>query len=286
MAKKTPPPRTELLGLLAECKAHIADDAVRLVLADWLEEHGDEADRARAEFIRLECQIARLNWDDEDRKVLAVRVKELEQRYAQTWLGPLHGRGWRCWFLRGLLQITIPAKSLTRWMEELAGSEAWAWVENLELTGVTPSNGRQLVDCSLLGEPARLTVRLKGAGTLKELLGCPHLRTLLRLSLSHNRLGDDDAIALAASPNLSGLEEPLRKAGLQRCRRHRSWSFAPPAGPSPPDPVRQPRWRRRRGRPGRGASGSATEGAGPEFLLPRQPRSGGAGRLGPPGQHR
>ncbi|MBY0457520.1 MAG: TIGR02996 domain-containing protein [Gemmataceae bacterium] len=35
------------------------DDTVRLAFADWLDEHGDAADRARAEFIRV--QIARGN---------------------------------------------------------------------------------------------------------------------------------------------------------------------------------------------------------------------------------
>ncbi len=34
-----------------------ADDAVRLICADWLEEHGD---LARAEFVRLQCRIAAL----------------------------------------------------------------------------------------------------------------------------------------------------------------------------------------------------------------------------------
>src|SRR5262249_37760559 len=35
------------------------DDAPRLVYADWLDEHGGEADRARAEFIRVGCEVAK-----------------------------------------------------------------------------------------------------------------------------------------------------------------------------------------------------------------------------------
>lgn len=35
-----------------------ADDVARLVFADWLDEHGDEAQRARAEFIRVQCESA------------------------------------------------------------------------------------------------------------------------------------------------------------------------------------------------------------------------------------
>ncbi len=40
------------------------DDAPRLVFADWLDDHGDEHDRARAAFIREQCQAAKLAPDD------------------------------------------------------------------------------------------------------------------------------------------------------------------------------------------------------------------------------
>jgi uncharacterized protein (TIGR02996 family) len=40
-------PRPELMGLVAAYLASPGDDAPRLVLADWLEEHGDEQERAR-----------------------------------------------------------------------------------------------------------------------------------------------------------------------------------------------------------------------------------------------
>ncbi len=40
------------------------DDTPRLVYADWLDEHGDPA---RAEFIRVQCQLARLPPDAPDR---------------------------------------------------------------------------------------------------------------------------------------------------------------------------------------------------------------------------
>jgi uncharacterized protein (TIGR02996 family) len=45
--------RRELLALLEACKREPEEDAARLVLADWLEGHGDEADRRRGEFVRL-----------------------------------------------------------------------------------------------------------------------------------------------------------------------------------------------------------------------------------------
>jgi uncharacterized protein (TIGR02996 family) len=49
------------------------DDAPRLICADWFEEQGDEASVARAEFIRIQVERARLAPDD-------VRHSELEAR--------------------------------------------------------------------------------------------------------------------------------------------------------------------------------------------------------------
>ena len=46
----------EYLALLAAVKAQPSDDLPRLVMADWLDEHGEEA---RAEFIRVQCEMKR-----------------------------------------------------------------------------------------------------------------------------------------------------------------------------------------------------------------------------------
>ena len=43
----------ELTGLLHTARFAFADDMPRLVVADWLEEHGDESDRERAAFVRF-----------------------------------------------------------------------------------------------------------------------------------------------------------------------------------------------------------------------------------------
>jgi uncharacterized protein (TIGR02996 family) len=47
-------------AFLADIIAHPADDAPRLILADWLDERGGEGDAERAEFIRVQCALARL----------------------------------------------------------------------------------------------------------------------------------------------------------------------------------------------------------------------------------
>lgn len=75
--------------------AHIDEDAPRLIYADWLEEHGDPA---RAEFIRVQCRIARGELpdctygcprDDCLRCQLHHREKELLNRHVCKWLSNL-----------------------------------------------------------------------------------------------------------------------------------------------------------------------------------------------------
>lgn len=46
-------------ALIAACNADPVDDTCHLVLADWWDEHGDDRQRARAEWIRLTCSAGR-----------------------------------------------------------------------------------------------------------------------------------------------------------------------------------------------------------------------------------
>src|SRR2546426_542629 len=48
----------QYLAFEADIIAQPDDDAPRLILADWLEDHGDEHTAARAEFIRLQSELA------------------------------------------------------------------------------------------------------------------------------------------------------------------------------------------------------------------------------------
>jgi uncharacterized protein (TIGR02996 family) len=79
----------ELKALLDAARRDPEDDSARLVLADWLEEHGDEAERARAQFIRLQVQTNRLPYRDPQRRQLEEQAWQLDERYQSTWLGCL-----------------------------------------------------------------------------------------------------------------------------------------------------------------------------------------------------
>src|SRR5262245_61426555 len=84
-SRRGPPPRPEVLGLLAECKDRPEEDAPRLILADYLEERGD----VRGTFVRLQVEAARLRADDPRRAECERQEEELSQRHLWYWLGPL-----------------------------------------------------------------------------------------------------------------------------------------------------------------------------------------------------
>lgn len=77
--------------LQAVC-ANPEDDAPRLVYADFLEESGDPVRVARAEFIRVQCELARLPEDDPKSQTLRDREAALLKQYRRTWNGPAHRR--------------------------------------------------------------------------------------------------------------------------------------------------------------------------------------------------
>src|SRR5438477_5170948 len=83
------------------------DDAPRLVYADWLEERGDP----RGEFIRVQCELARLPADDPRRPELEGREKALLDAHRDAWLAPLRGLGADVEFRRGFVErLTLTAE--------------------------------------------------------------------------------------------------------------------------------------------------------------------------------
>src|SRR5262245_17193649 len=72
-------------ALLAAIWAHPHEDTPRLVYADFLQETGDAAKAARAEFIRFQCELARLEEDDPRRKELGGRADALRRKHAGKW---------------------------------------------------------------------------------------------------------------------------------------------------------------------------------------------------------
>jgi uncharacterized protein (TIGR02996 family) len=64
------------------------DDGPRLQYADWLDEKGDPASVARAEFIRVQCALESMRADDPARTTLRSREMELLEANWRTWIRP------------------------------------------------------------------------------------------------------------------------------------------------------------------------------------------------------
>jgi uncharacterized protein (TIGR02996 family) len=92
-------------GFLADIVAHPEDNAPRLVYADWLDDH-DQPERA--EFIRVQIELSRIDPTDDRYPELHLRQLQLLSEHEQQWLGPWadHLVHWR--FQRGMLhEVTI-----------------------------------------------------------------------------------------------------------------------------------------------------------------------------------
>jgi uncharacterized protein (TIGR02996 family) len=59
------------------------DNVGRLVLADWLEERGD---RPRADFLRVQCDLASSDISEQRRRALRLRERELLDAHRQQWV--------------------------------------------------------------------------------------------------------------------------------------------------------------------------------------------------------
>jgi uncharacterized protein (TIGR02996 family) len=234
-----------VLAFLTDSKLHPDDDTPRLVLADWLEERGDE----RGTFVRLQCQRAARGVDEEADEP-AGQEAELLRRHRQAWLGMLAEKGIRTEFSRGLVVAWgSPRKLLTRRLAALPACEQLAWVDSLTLYDFEPKllpplsssphwtsltrlgigksvyYADQFMDPATVGTtsgdwgPLAAVPALPGLRELdlhcqdlgvagaKVLASLPDLKRLRTLWLSSNNLGDEGAAALAACRCFTGLTE-------------------------------------------------------------------------------
>jgi uncharacterized protein (TIGR02996 family) len=166
-------------GLLRDVIEHPDEDGPRLIFADWLEEHGDPA---RAEFIRLQCELARA--DEERAEVLWAKAGELLKEHRERWVAPLKlpanvvgfHRGFPHWLKLSLADLLPRAD---------------------ELFAAAPLRGLSLADAEE-----------ENSGEVHALAECPHLARLEWLDFYsyESGVGPGGLRALLTSPHLTGLK--------------------------------------------------------------------------------
>jgi uncharacterized protein (TIGR02996 family) len=129
---------SEEKALLKAIWEHPLEDAARLVYADWLQETGDPARVARAEFIRLQCERARLDeWDDAERiEKLKARAAELSQLHRKAWMEGVPKALLHATMRRGFLAPQRQRHTGAKFLELRAVSFKAAPLWNFSLTGL------------------------------------------------------------------------------------------------------------------------------------------------------
>jgi uncharacterized protein (TIGR02996 family) len=173
---------TRLLSLLQAARRAPQEDGHRLVLADWLEDHGQAE---HAEFIRLQCRLApgSLPADAEERTQLQARCQELLRQHGGAWLGSL----WRWWpaplsWHRGLFAIAAAKRSN---LDSLLGMAAWLDTLHVQVGGKVRLRRALAVAARLEINHLSLDLRVALAEEtlLAELATLPELPCLRSLSL-------------------------------------------------------------------------------------------------------
>jgi uncharacterized protein (TIGR02996 family) len=167
-----------LQALLAEPD----DDTLRLAMADWLDENDEPA---RAEFIRVQIELARGVLDRARRCQLELRQRDLLVAHDKQWVAPLaevlglRKGEWGGWvFRRGFVEyFNLPAAVINKFGGKLAKLTP---VRELFLRPCTSGNVVALCQKPWLRSVTHLYlegVRLTTPASLA-LLNCPHLKNL------------------------------------------------------------------------------------------------------------
>jgi uncharacterized protein (TIGR02996 family) len=200
-------------------RAEPDDDALRLIYADWLQEQDDPACQDRGEFIRVQCQLARMWSEQAGWLELKKRERSLLARYWDAWIGPLRtivGSTWELQrgevggrFQRGFIEVlTLNANTFLRRAHDLFRLTP---LQHLRLLGAGPlaatlANSSYLEFLTVLEFNDYFSDPVDAVGACA-LAASPHLRRLRVLNLFGNNLGPEGAAALAAATWLPRLAE-------------------------------------------------------------------------------
>jgi uncharacterized protein (TIGR02996 family) len=91
-------------ALLAAIWEHPHEDTPRLMYTDWLTEQGGEVNVARAEFIRVQCELARSSREMPRWTELRRRERQLQGAYSGAWKHLTSKAIWNASYERGFFR--------------------------------------------------------------------------------------------------------------------------------------------------------------------------------------
>jgi uncharacterized protein (TIGR02996 family) len=202
--------------LLKDIEDNPDSDGPRMLYADWLANHGQEA---RAEFISIQCSLATLPRDETCAAELVARERQLLELYLDEWLRPVRlcldvrpSEPITFHFHRGLVEEVrgVPAARFLACAETL-----FTLAPTLRRVRLRPAAAGDLPALAASPFAGRLLFLALDRNGLEDdaaavLADAAGLGRLFDLDLSHNRVSDAGADLLLSSPHLRG----LRRLGL------------------------------------------------------------------------
>lgn len=170
--------------------ANPEDIDLRLVFADWYEEHGDE----RGEFIRVQLALARLPRKHPWREEMEAKEKSLLSKHRKKWNSELY---------RQLNNTTLKGKIRARRSTVRGWRYRRGFVEHLRISAKEWLLYQD--DFSRVGPITELRLYNTTAQDLGKIFTSPHFSNIRSLDLSHNELGDAGIRVLAGAARVSSL---------------------------------------------------------------------------------
>jgi uncharacterized protein (TIGR02996 family) len=200
------------VALLRSIRQDPARDSPRLAYADWLEKRGD---LGRAEFIRLQCELARSATTEPRRTALQQREQELFQEYHEAWWSEFQDLAVEALYptdtvyQRGFpvairpLNVEAFLRHGKRLLDRIPSTRLeFGRVDDEEATALAASPFLS----SITELAANRCVRGMGDQGGAALAASRHVTRLVLLDLSGNSwMGDGACMALARSPRLARL---------------------------------------------------------------------------------
>ena len=211
-APRERPPADLGQALLQAVIAEPQEEAPRLIYADWLEEQDRPEDVGRAEFVRVQIELAHTTQETARTGQLRKREKELWAAHKEKWLAhlPAHLRKKEPGFHRGFLEeLSLPPSSWAR-----HGAKLFQQNPIFRVRLPDPVDRHVVGDLVVIPDLARIPeLTLAGCEirepitTLKILFGSPFLSGLVRLDLSGCGISTRELGVLVESPLLGRLVE-------------------------------------------------------------------------------